>query len=92
MLELQVTEDDDLFNTDEPTGVKDSRIVVEKSPEHEGMLTASKKEKSKKDKKSEKKKVEEQTSSDSDGCEKIKDHERSVKSKYVIKYVQHVCQ
>ena len=87
MLELQVAEDDDLFNTEEPTGVRDSRIVVEKSPERESKLESGNKEKSKKIEKSEKRKIDEgkePSSSGSDDEEKGKDKERNVKTKYVI--------
>ena len=86
MLELQVAEDDDLFNTEEPTGVRDSRIVVEKSPERESKLESGKKENNKV-KKSEKRKIDEgkePSSSGSDDEEKGKDKERNVKTKYVI--------
>ena len=85
MLELQVAEDDDLFNTDESSGVKDRRIVVEKTPERESKAETGKKEKSKKEKKSEKRKVEEKTdepASGSDDETKAKDKEKSVKTKY----------
>jgi hypothetical protein len=87
VLELQVAEDDDLFNTEEPTGVRDSRIVVEKSPERESKLESGMKEKSKKIKKREKRKIDEgkePSSSGSDDEEKGKDKERNVKTKYVI--------
>ncbi|CAB3984144.1 zinc finger CCCH domain-containing 14-like [Paramuricea clavata] len=84
VLELQVAEDDDLFNTEEPTGVRDSRIVMEKSPERESKLETGKKEKNKKVKKSEKRKIDEgkeKSSSGSDDEEKGKDKERNVKTK-----------
>ena len=35
MIELQAAEDDDLFKTEDKTGVKDRRIVVERSPERD---------------------------------------------------------
>ncbi len=83
MIELQVAQDDqdDLFNTEAPTGVKDSRIVVEKSPERETKLDSGKKEKSKKEKKRKIEEEKEQSGSCSDGEQK--DKERNVKTKYV---------
>ena len=90
MLELQVAQDDDLFNTEEPAvGVRDRRIVVEKTPERETKLEKENMEKSKKERKNEKRKVEEneqeQSGSGSDVDEKTgKEKERNVKSKYVV--------
>ena len=90
LIELQVAEDDqdDLFNTEKPTGVKDSRIVMEKSPEHDSKVDAGKKEKSKKDKKSEKRKVEEEKEESGSGNDgEANDKERNVKTKYVMRYL-----
>ena len=84
MIELQVAEDDkdDLFNTEKPTGVKDSRIVMEKSPDRDNKVETGKKEKSKKERKSEKRKAEEANGSGNDG--EVNDKERNVKTKYVM--------
>jgi hypothetical protein len=87
MIELQVAEDDkdDLFNTERPTGVKDSRIVMEKSPDRDNKVETGKKEKSKKERKSEKRKAEEakeESGSGNDG--EVNDKERNVKTKYVM--------
>ena len=84
VIELQVAEDDqdDLFNTEKPTGVKDSRIVMEKSPEHDSMIDTGKKEKSKKDKKSEKRKMEEEKEESGSGNDgEANEKERNVKTK-----------
>lgn len=98
MIELQVTEDDDLFKTEEPAAVKDRRIVMEKTPERDSKLDIGKKEKSKeskKEKKGEKRKVEEdgkspdeQRSASGSEDEKTKDKERNVKTRYVSLFIR----